>query len=625
MGVDAQLMARNIIREKYTIQESQKVAPLQDPNANYKYGGEGAFGSFFPERREVISPEQSGIIGYNLADPIIETTPAQYGEPQFDRSYSPLNRSLSSLREVLTGGIGEAIGTTSSALRGLIGGVSDYAVDQYRAGMAGGTLYEDGELKRFDPTVVMAGAPVGIKNAMNAPKGGVSLGAAGGSIPKAPLKIGGSPLSGAPSSPNIPNIGIVRMGPNPEVEAAALDYSQRSGIPYNPVSRYTEINEDLARQTAKEYDLMNHDPQNPEVKRSFDALKRETLDQFESIIARGIKPYFIDGANPYPNSPYEALIDLEQNKRIGVFPTRSGFGSDANFDPKDNPMLEESGYTIGGQPALVNDIFRAVHDVMGHGKSGVGFRAKGEENAYQSHAGMYTPLARRALASETRGQNSLVNYGPDGDFNRTASAEDTIFADQKTGLMPRYSSEAGLIINDDKRQRFYDDLRKGTSGFEGAITDSGKLRIVHRSNRPIERIDPAYYGTGLSKNVRSEQNRSRGNPDWVNRAYYGLPTSKDPYRPERGLGKIQNEVLVEPELIYDIKKDPDKLWAQGDVTLSEKRISEGGYTGYYVNSPSFGKVAAIFDPYDSTKTFMIPMAAGATALSSLRDEEDPSI
>tara|TARA_R110000851_G_scaffold125979_1_gene257098 strand:- start:458 stop:2116 length:1659 start_codon:yes stop_codon:yes gene_type:complete len=186
MGVDAQLMARNIIREKYTIQESQKVAPLQDPNANYKYGGEGAFGSFFPERREVISPEQSGIIGYNLADPIIETTPAQYGEPQFDRSYSPLNRSLSSLRGVLTGGIGEAIGKTSSALRGLIGGVSDYAVDQYRAGMAGGTLYEDGELTRFDPTSMAIGmAPTGINAFRAAKDGSAVVGAMGGNIPKA--------------------------------------------------------------------------------------------------------------------------------------------------------------------------------------------------------------------------------------------------------------------------------------------------------------------------------------------------------------------------------------------------------------------------------------------------------
>jgi hypothetical protein len=35
---------------------------------------------------------------------------------------------------------------------------------------------------------------------------------------------------------------------------------------------------------------------------------------------------------------------------------------------RDNPLLGESGYNIGGQPALNNDIFRFVHDAMGHGR-----------------------------------------------------------------------------------------------------------------------------------------------------------------------------------------------------------------------------------------------------------------
>jgi len=83
---------------------------------------------------------------------------------------------------------------------------------------------------------------------------------------------------------------------------------------------------------------------------------------------------------------------------------------------------------------------------MGHGKSGVVFRAKGEENAYQSHAGMYSPLARRALVSETRGQNSYVNHGPNGEFNRRASPEDTIYAGQKIGLMPIHFSSIGRSV-----------------------------------------------------------------------------------------------------------------------------------------------------------------------------------
>jgi hypothetical protein len=439
------------------------------------------------------------------------------------------------------------------------------------------------------------------------------------------LTIGDTPLAGAPSLPRIPERGPVRIGPNPEIAAAAQDYSQRSGIPSQPIVRYVSVDEPRATQVAREYDLMRHDPQNPEVKRSYDAMIQETLGQYESLLARGIEPYFINDVDPYQNSPYEALIDLEQNKRLGIFPTRSGFGSDANFDPRDNPLLGESGYNIGGQPALNNDIFRFVHDAMGHGRGGVGFRAMGEENAYQSHAGMYSPLARRALASETRGQNSFLNYGPNAEANRTASVADTIFADQKTGLMPRYASESGLIINDDKRERFFDALRRGETGLEGAITDDGKLRIIHRSNQPIERVDPEMYGGGLSR-TSAERNRA-GSPDFVKRSYYGIPASENPYRREVGIGSIQNEVLIEPELLYDARKDPDKLWIPNDPTGSEKRIADSNYTGYFVDHPKLGKVASIFDPYDVTKTYMIPLATGAGALgavSSLRDMQEES-
>ena len=436
------------------------------------------------------------------------------------------------------------------------------------------------------------------------------------------LTIGDTPLAGAPSLPRIPERGPVRIGPNPEVAAAAEDYSQRSGIPSQPIVRYASVDEPRATQIAREYDLMRHDPQNPEVKRSYDAMIEETLGQYDSLLARGIEPYFINDVDPYKNSPYEALIDLEQNKRLGIFPTRSGFGSNVDFDPRDNPLLGESGYNIGGQPALNNDIFRFVHDAMGHGRGGVGFRAMGEENAYQSHAGMYSPLARRALASETRGQNSFLNYGPNAEANRTASVEDTIFADQKTGLMPRYASESGLIINDNKRKGFFDALRRGETGLEGAITDDGKLRIIHRSNQPIERVDPEMYGQNLSR--RSAERNRAGNPDFVKRSYYGIPASENPYRREMGIGRIQNEVLIEPELLYDARKDPDKLWVPNDPTGSEKRIADSNYTGYFVDDPKIGKVAAIFDPYDSTKTFMIPLVAGATALSALREvEEEP--
>ena len=59
-----------------------------------------------------------------------------------------------------------------------------------------------------------------------------------------------------------------------------------------------------------------------------------------------------------------------------------------------------------------NEMFRAIHDYFGHVPQGNTFRAAGEEAAYGSHSQMMSPLAQAALAAETRGQNSFVNYSP---------------------------------------------------------------------------------------------------------------------------------------------------------------------------------------------------------------------
>lgn len=80
-----------------------------------------------------------------------------------------------------------------------------------------------------------------------------------------------------------------------------------------------------------------------------------------------------------------------------------------------------------------NDQFRAVHDVLGHAATGRGFSRNGEEAAYLAHSQLFSPQARSALASETRGQNSYLNYGPGG------------FPEQGAKLvgMPAWANEAG--------------------------------------------------------------------------------------------------------------------------------------------------------------------------------------
>lgn len=197
-----------------------------------------------------------------------------------------------------------------------------------------------------------------------------------------------------------------------------------------------EINPNDGRQIADAYDALEHNPNDPKVKESYDALINETKQQFDELQKGGLKiDPIIDNSNAYKNSD-EMHLDLEKNKHINFFPTEEGFGSTDEI-PKDHPMLQPSGIKIGDKELLNNDVFRIVHDVNGHFRGQAsGFGPKGEQQAFLTHAQMFSDKARRALFTETAGQNNWVNFNRKfGDKNR-ADPKNTVFAEQKAGLLP---------------------------------------------------------------------------------------------------------------------------------------------------------------------------------------------
>lgn len=243
-------------------------------------------------------------------------------------------------------------------------------------------------------------------------------------------------------------------GPNEQLVSVAEKYAAENGIELKRQGEYVEVDEDRAKKIAEAYEEMPNEPDNPRVKKAYVELIKQTKAQYQALVDAGYKFWFIDLNNPenidYISSPYNAMRDLRKNKQMGVFPTDAGFGSNEDVDVSQNPLLEDTGikWAVGGldgemKPVTANDLFRAVHDAFGHGLEGSGFRAQGEENAWQAHSRLYTGDAIGAMTSETRGQNSWVNYGPFGEQNRKASAEDTVFADQKIGLMPEWTWTEG--------------------------------------------------------------------------------------------------------------------------------------------------------------------------------------
>jgi hypothetical protein len=259
-----------------------------------------------------------------------------------------------------------------------------------------------------------------------------------------PAKFVGKPLEGLLSKVDVGGGRIEEFGTDQRLVDIAKDITEKKGLVYSPQLKYAEIDPDRAKRLADAYDKMENNPSNKAVKKSYDAMIEETLEQYETLRKKGYTFSFMPESGDIYGNPRNAINDIVQNQRLSVFPTEQGFGTLSEASEA-NPLLMRIGEKWDGKEVTANDVFRAVHDVFGHGKHGVGFRAGGEENAFQAHARMYSPEALPAVTSETRGQNSWVNYGPFGEFNRKASPLETIYADQKTGIMPNWTFIEGLL------------------------------------------------------------------------------------------------------------------------------------------------------------------------------------
>ncbi len=246
----------------------------------------------------------------------------------------------------------------------------------------------------------------------------------------------------------------------------AKSYMKSIGKEYIPVEKITKLDEDRAKNISDAFDEMKDDPTIPEVKAAYEAMAKETLDQYDAITAKGYK-LEINNNEPYSSSE-DMINDLRDNNRMKIFSTESGFGEKPITDKQreEDIRLKDSGRKdVNGETLLVNDVFRFVHDFFGHAKLGNSFGPIGEENAWRVHSEMYSPEAKKAMTTETRGQNSWVNFSGvnDAAFKKREKArqlreegkidqanqmvgevyDEMKFADQKIGLLPSFAVEEG--------------------------------------------------------------------------------------------------------------------------------------------------------------------------------------
>lgn len=307
----------------------------------------------------------------------------------------------------------------------------------------------------------------------------------------------------------LPDLEAASPGPVAGVRRVATSYMLRAGLPVRHQSAYVKVEKTRAAEIARLYDQMPDNPDDPAVRRAYEALAKETIAQFDALQELGFTFEWITGEDPYA-TPAEAIKDMQENGHLWVFPTDSGFGT-LNEASAKNPLLAMSGRIVDGREARINDLFRIVHDVFGHGSEGASFGARGEENAWQAHVRMFSPLAARAMTTETRGQNSWVNFGPYGESNR-ANPKDTVFADQKVGLLPEWVSEVGQAEDVPEGNVLYQSAPSAFTTWFGdskVVDENGDPLVVMHGTRfddPIAEFAPlTHFGTPTAANQRLDQ------------------------------------------------------------------------------------------------------------------------
>jgi len=300
--------------------------------------------------------------------------------------------------------------------------------------------------------------------------------------------------------------------PSYRIRNEAVEYKKRMGINKPAPEKYQKLNEGFSRKIANAYEQMEHNPNDPEVAAAYNALVVESTEQYKDIIANGLNVEFIPSGQSSPYEiPTQAVEDIVINRHMWVYSTRDGHGQGEALSG--NPLLAPTEFQISGQIALANDVFRVVHDYFGHAKDGIGFRAEGEENAFLSHSSMYTDQAQKALATETRGQNSWVNFGPRGSDNRTASEEATVFAEQKVGLLPEEFSNPNNPYSTDKNviEETITGMKDGsimgeTFNMDGSRYTGGGIAVaVISKNFNTQKLTPEMVNKQIQKFIKNHR------------------------------------------------------------------------------------------------------------------------
>jgi hypothetical protein len=300
----------------------------------------------------------------------------------------------------------------------------------------------------------------------------------------------------------------------------------------------------------QQYNIKDYDDL---VQKSYQQLEKETIQQFNNL---PLKLQFHTGQGNYLDSN-EAVRDMILHGNLTVYKGGDKHEFLNNIDK--NTGLNS------------NEMFRAVHDAFGHGIRGNSFGPSGEEIAWGSHAQMYSPLARIAMTSETRGQNSFVNYTPinaelvtemeklraiqyeakrKGD---SALANELASTLRELGNDWQYAKQASVALPPEfTRMDFQGGMPDYLRTTQNVPIQTAPETLTHFGKKGgLLELDPRQYGSGIA-GAEAERLKYGKNP--VRDRTYFYRGSPDQVKPEVGLGP--NVYTTQLPNLYDITADP---------------------------------------------------------------------
>lgn len=208
-----------------------------------------------------------------------------------------------------------------------------------------------------------------------------------------------------------------------------------------------------------------------------------------------------------------------------------------------------------------NEMFRAVHDYMGHVVPGSRFGPSGEEIAYAAHAQQLSPLAQMALLSETRGQNSFVNYSP---INADIIGESNLLRKQ---LRERKLAEGMVAAGRPDAARYLDQLPTEEE-IAARLRELGQQTQYAPQNAvllPPEYLDPMTAG---------------GTPDWL-RPLLSRPDASNDVRGVQ-ISRVGDLQVADPAFYGTGHKGQDYRRVSGDPTIPKRTHFYSGPEGTIV-------------------------------------------